>query len=69
MHAEFSKCDMLNKALLSQYFMVATSELVVNLGGPDICVGSLGTTRLAVKMKTVITSFFFMACNRLGTRT
>lgn len=57
MHGEIGKCDMLNKALLSQYFIVATSEFVVNLGGPDIRVGSLATTRRAsfmVKMKTLL---------------
>ena len=37
--------------------MVATSELVANLGGPAMWVGSLATTRLAsfmVKMKTLL---------------
>ena len=41
----------------SQYLMVATSELVVSLGGPATEVGSLATTRFAlsqVKMKTLL---------------
>lgn len=57
MHQRLAKCDTLNDALLLQYFIVATSELVVNLGGPDIRVGSLATTRLAsfmMKMKTLL---------------
>jgi len=43
--------------------MVATSELVESLGGPDILVGSLATIRFplsVVKMKTLLKppSFF-----------
>lgn len=40
-----------------RYLMVATSELVISLGGPAIRVGSLATTRLLlfmVKMKTLL---------------
>ncbi len=47
----------------SPYVMVATSELVVSLGGPATEVGSLATTRLAlsqVNIKTLLypPSFF-----------
>jgi hypothetical protein len=43
--------------LNSRYLIVATSELVVNLGGPASAKGSLATTRFAlsvVKIKTLL---------------
>src|SRR5947209_12224763 len=43
--------------LNSQYFIVATSEFVVSLGGPAGVNGSFATTRFAlsvVKMKTLL---------------
>ena len=52
-----AEISLLSKALSSQYFIVATSELVANLGGPDIRVGSLATIRLAsfiVNKKTLL---------------
>jgi hypothetical protein len=43
--------------LNSRYLIVATSELVVNLGGPAIVKGNFATTRFAlsvVKIKTLL---------------
>lgn len=63
-HARLQLLRFVRKRISSSpYVMVATSELVVSLGGPATEVGSLATTRLAlsqVKMKILLypPSFF-----------